>query len=339
MVTDRFLVRCSLLTALVTAATPALAAEKTLDRTFKVAAGGRLDVTAEVADIEVNSGSNTEVVVRIVMTGAQDALDAITLNAEQKDNNVAVTALTKERRSERGRLEGRITVQVPPQYDVELKTSGGDLTVARLQGTTSGKTSGGDIRLTELRGPVKMSTSGGDITVSATQGKVEVQTSGGDITAKNIEGDLDARTSGGNIEVENVAGTTRAATSGGNVAARGARGDTRLQTSGGNIAADVTGKIDAKSSAGDIRVQLNGPNQGISATTSGGNIELQLPRDIKATVDASTSGGTVRSDLATDATQKTPQKLTGSINGGGETVYARTSGGSVRLVERGTSQK
>jgi len=339
MFRTQFMVRCWYLLAGLAAATPALAADKTLDRSFKVAAGGRLNVAAEVADIEVTGGSANEVVVRIVMTGSQSTLDGLDLSAEQTGNDVAVTAMSKERRSGRERLEGRITVRVPAQYDVDLKTSGGNLTVARLQGSTLGKTSGGNIRVTELRGPVKMSTSGGDIAASAIQGDIDVQTSGGDITAANVEGDVAARTSGGNVEVDNVVGATRAQTSGGNVVARGARGDTRLQTSGGNISADVTGKIDAKSSAGDIRVQLNGPNQGISATTSGGSIELQLPRDIKATVDASSNGGTVRSDLATAATQKSPQRLSGTINGGGEPVYARTSGGSVRLVERGSSQK
>ena len=313
------------------AAVPGFAAEKKLDRTFKVTPGGRLDVVAAAADITVNGGSN-DVVVRIVMSGAQGELDKLELSAEQSGNDVKVSVLNNERSLRN--IDGRITVQVPAQYNVELNTSGGDLAIERLQGEVRGKTSGGDVRVSALRGPVKVNTSGGSIAATDIQGSLEAQTSGGDIKASNVEGDVQARTSGGNVEVDTVGGAVSAQTSGGNVVARGARGTTQLRTSGGNITAEVAGKLEAKSAAGDIRVQLDGPNQGISASTSAGSIELQLPRGTKAAVDATASGGTVRSDLPTEASQQSSQRLVGKLNGGGETIYARTSGGNVRLVER-----
>jgi DUF4097 and DUF4098 domain-containing protein YvlB len=296
-------------------ATPVQAAERTLDRTFKVAAGGRLDVAADAADIQVSGGSSSGVVVKVVLSGAQDVLDDVELSAEQQGNDVTVIAKRKSRG--RGRLNGSITVQVPTRYDIELKTSGGDLKVERVNGKTRGKTSGGDVIANQL------------------QGNVEMQTSGGDITVNGVEGDLTASTSGGSVAIDNVVGATRASSSGGDVAARRTRGATRLQSSGGDIIAEVTdGKVEATTSGGDIRVSLSGSNQGISATTSGGGVALQLPRDVKATLDASTSGGSVQSDLAVAASQKSRQRLYGTINGGGETIYARSSGGDVRVSER-----
>ncbi len=302
MLTARSMLRSACLLTVIAAASPqAHAADKTLDRTFKVAAGGRLAVTAAAADITVTAGSSDMVVVKMVFTGSQNALDRLTLSAEQTGNDVAVDATSTGKDSffsGSNRLDGRITVQVPAQYGVEMKTSGGDLSVQGLQGTTRGRTSGGNVRLSQLRGPAKVITSGGDISASAIQGKLEIQTSGGNITAADVQGELEARTSGGNIELRDIVGQTRAQTSG-----------------------------------GDIRVQLKGSNQGISASTSGGNIELRLPRDTKATIDASTSGGSVKSDLAVDAKQKDSQRLNATLNGGGETIYARTSGGDVRLIE------
>jgi hypothetical protein len=293
----------------------AQAAEKALDRTFKVEPGGQLDVAADSADIQVIGGSSNGVVVKAVLSGSQEVLDDLELTATQNGNDVTVIAKRKNR--SRGRLDGTITVQIPARYDIELKTSGGNLKVERVNGKTRGNTSGGDVIANQL------------------QGNVELQTSGGDITINGVEGDLTARTSGGSIVIENVVGSTRAASSGGNVAARGARGDTRLQSSGGDIVAEVTnGKVEAITSGGDIRVSLSGSNQGISATTSGGGVALQLPRDVKATVDASTSSGSVQSDLTVDASKKSRQRLYGTINGGGETIYARSSGGDVRISER-----
>lgn len=298
-----------------TQAAIAQAADKTLDRSFKVESGGRLDVTADAADIVVSGGSNGTVVVKVALSGDQDILDDVELSAEQTGNDVNVKAKRKSRG--RGRLEGRITVQVPARYDVELRTAGGDLSIERINGKTRGKTAGGDVLASQL------------------QGNVEVQTSGGDVKVEGVQGDLTASTSGGDIVIDNVTGATRASSSGGDVAARRTNGATRLQSSGGDILAEVTnGKLDATTSGGDIRVQLTGSNQGISATTSGGLVELRLPRDVKATLDASTSGGSVKSDLEIAASQKSRQRLYGTINGGGETIYARSSGGDVRIAPR-----
>jgi DUF4097 and DUF4098 domain-containing protein YvlB len=306
---------CLLIWMVAVLATPAQAAERTLDRTFKVEAGGRLDVAADAASIQVTGGSNNGVVVKVVLSGAQEVLDDVELSAAQQGNDVSVIAKRKTRN--RGRLTGSITVQVPARYDIELKSSGGDLKVERVTGKTRGKTSGGDWIANQL------------------QGNVEIQTSGGDITVNGVQGDLTAGTSGGSIVIDNVVGATRASSSGGDVAARRTRGATRLQSSGGDIVAEVTdGKVEAVTSGGDIRVSLSGSNQGISATTSGGGVALQLPSDVKATVDASISGGSVQSDLAVAASQKSRQRLVGTINGGGETIYARTSGGDVRISKR-----
>ena len=58
----------------------------------------------------------------------------------------------------------RFDIQVPSQFDMSLRTSGGDIRLqGNLTGTINGNTSGGDIRLGDVKGRVEMSTSGGDI--------------------------------------------------------------------------------------------------------------------------------------------------------------------------------
>src|SRR5687767_1367822 len=152
---------CCLLIWAAALAPAAHAAEKTLDRTFKVEPGGRLGVTADAADIQVTGGSSNGVVVKAVLSGSQEILDDLELSADQNGNDVSVTA--KRKNGSRGRLEGRITVQVPSRYDVELRTSGGDLSIERLTGKTRGKTSGGDVNASQLQGDVELQTSGGDV--------------------------------------------------------------------------------------------------------------------------------------------------------------------------------
>lgn len=160
----------------------------------------------------------------------------------------------------------------------------------------SARTSGGSIDLKDTVGSVKLNTSGGDVTAKNLNGTVWLRTSGGQITADNVQGDVEANTSGGDVRLVNIDGSIKGHTSGGNV-----------------------------------RVSLKGANRGIRATTSGGDVELILPRGTTGNVSASTSGGDVTTDIPVTTTVLKDSRLEGTLNGGGQPIEARTSGGSIRL--------
>jgi DUF4097 and DUF4098 domain-containing protein YvlB len=160
----------------------------------------------------------------------------------------------------------------------------------------SARTGGGGIDLKDTVGSVKLNTSGGDVTAKNVNGTVWLRTSGGQITADNVRGDVDANTSGGDIRLLNI-----------------------------------DGRIKGHTSGGSVRVSLVGANRGISATTSGGDVELSLPRGTTGDVSASTSGGQVTTDLPVATTVIKEGRLEGTLNGGGQQIEARTSGGNIRL--------
>jgi DUF4097 and DUF4098 domain-containing protein YvlB len=313
------------------------AAEKRLDRTFTVAPGGRLTIEADGSDLRVEGTSGDQVVVHILLTGTERSVERTTLSAEQNGNDVAVLA-----KHGSGKwtdwlpgtwvLDGKVEVRVPRNYNIDIRTSGGDMVVGQLQGEARGKTSGGDIRLTELQGPVDMATSGGDVRVEQVEGNTRLSTSGGDIEIARLNGDLDAKTSGGYIHLDDVVGKVVARTSSGNVIARGVRGDSELKTSGGDIRATIDGKIAAHTSGGDVTAELVGANRGISVSSSGGDLTVRVPKNTGAELNAATSGGTVRTEIPVTTTQMSEHKLTGTLNGGGNPIYARTSGGSIKVV-------
>jgi DUF4097 and DUF4098 domain-containing protein YvlB len=147
-----------------------------------------------------------------------------------------------------------------------------------------------------------------------TIGPATLRTSGGDIDAKNVNGNVELRTSGGGILAESIQGEVDAETSG---------GDIRLL--------QVDGKIKGRTSGGSVRCSLVGSNRGISATTSGGDIELTVPRAVAGNLEMSTSGGDITTDIPVTATVLKNDHLRGSLNGGGQEIEARTSGGSIRL--------
>jgi DUF4097 and DUF4098 domain-containing protein YvlB len=312
------------------------AAEKRLDRTFTVAPGGRLTIESEGSDLRVEGTSGNQVEVHILMKGSESSLERMTLTAEQSGNDVAVVT-----RHESGKwtdwfggwnLDGRVEVKVPHEYNIDIRTSGGDIVVAQLQGDARAKTSGGDIRVSEMHGPVEMQTSGGDVRAEQIQGNTRLGTSGGDIDVTRVTGDLDAKTSGGYIHLTDISGKVVARTSSGNVIASGIRGDSDLKTSGGDIRAAIDGKISAHTSGGNVTAELIGTNRGISVSSSGGDLTVRVPKDTTGALNASTSGGSVRTEVPVTTTELGEHKVTGTLNGGGNEIYAHTSGGSIRLV-------
>jgi DUF4097 and DUF4098 domain-containing protein YvlB len=161
---------------------------------------------------------------------------------------------------------------------------------------------------------INVRTGGGSVDLQDTVGVATLRTSGGDITAKNVTGNIELKTSGGSIEADTI------------------RGDIDANTSGGDVRLlHVDGKIRGNTSGGSVRTSLVGANRGISVTTSGGSIELSLPRGTTANVEATTSGGDVKSDIPIASTQWEDSRVVGTMNGGGQPIYAHTSGGSIAL--------
>jgi DUF4097 and DUF4098 domain-containing protein YvlB len=263
------------------AAGAAQAADKTLDRTFKVSPGGALTVQADGASIRVSGTNTNQVTVRMKARGPESELDDLKLDATQDGNDVTVTMRRSKNLRWFGwgwRTDSSIEITVPRNFRIDARTSGGS------------------------------------IDLKDTVGSVKLNTSGGDIVANNLDGAISLRTSGGRIAVDGV------------------RGDVQAKTSGGDVfLMNVDGSIEGHTSGGNVRVSLVGPNRGITATTSGGNVELILPRNTSGDVTASTSGGNVKTDLPVTTTEVKESRLEGTLGGGGQQIKAHTSGGDVRL--------
>ena len=161
---------------------------------------------------------------------------------------------------------------------------------------------------------INIHTGGGKVELTDFTGSATLRTSGGDIVAKNVNGNVEAHTSGGGIFADTIRGEMDAATSG---------GDVRLLK--------VDGKIAGRTSGGDVQCSLVGVNRGISVSTSGGSIEVTLPRATTANIEAKTSGGEFTSEIPVAITRIQEGHVQGSINGGGQPIDVRTSGGDITL--------
>jgi DUF4097 and DUF4098 domain-containing protein YvlB len=257
----------------------------TQSKSFKVSKGGMLEVSVQAGDIRLNTWEKDEVYVKVSEIEEDDVDN---LEMTQVGNNVRV-----EFHSRWG-SNPRFDISVPAQFNADLQTSGGDITInGGMTGTLKGTTSGGDIRLGDVVGAADMNTSGGDIITGDIQGDLYLNTSGGDLRIGLVTGKADVNTSGGDITVEKVGKTLRARTSGGNVEIGDIGGEATISTSGGDIVVGrVSGGVSVGTAGGNISLQS--ATGRVMAKTAGGDIQLD---SIAGPVDAKTASGSIDAEL------------------------------------------
>lgn len=301
------------------------AIDSPIHRNFNVHPGGTIIIDTDIGDIKVVSGAaNVSVDVnRHAKTMSRSHADELFKDFEvtfaQEGNDVRVSARDHHPTSWfhwNSDLDVHFVVNVPSQYNVDLKTSGGDIAVSDLNGQVKAKTSGGNVSLGRINGLVDAHTSGGDVSLAGSHASALLSTSGGDIKVGDAGASLNVRTSGGSIDIRHAAS------------------DLKAHTSGGSIEiGDAAGTIDASTSGGSIRARLSAqPRADSKLETSGGGITIHVAQHVSLDVDAHTSGGDVASDLpVTILGKQNDSSLNGKLNGGGPKLVLRSSGGDIRL--------
>ena len=270
------------------------------EKTFEVSDGQMLTVKTDVGDIIIKSWEEDELLIKIY--GDSDAKRKMEFTFDKDETGVFVYG-----EKEGGKLfswfssiDLKYEIKVPRTFDLDLKSSGGDLVATNVDGEFLLKTSGGDIYGKNLVGNMEGSTSGGDVTLVGFTGNSELSTSGGDIK----------------VDVE--------------------KGDVYANTSGGDITLSVSnGEVKAKTSGGDIFLDYSGENYGISLITSGGDIDAKLPSGLNADVELKTSGGDLETNFSKNKMSKISKtKLIGKFNRGGRQIISKTSGGDITITEK-----
>ena len=269
----------------------AVAERVSKSESFTVKKGGTLVVEADnvSADIHIKVWSKNEVLVKVDGLSEDDLED---LEMRESGNTVYVEYFGKGGR--RHSRHARFVITVPSKFNLDLSTSGGDISVDdKLTGNIEAGTSGGDISVDDVDGTVELATSGGDISVRTVSGNAEIATSGGDIDVDDVKGSLEVATSGGDIEVGNVGEDLEAATAGGDIIVGDVGGKIDAATAGGDVEVGrVVGSANLRTAGGDIEVES--ATGEVSARTAGGDIRLA---NIEGFVDVETAGGDIEVEL------------------------------------------
>jgi len=270
------------------------------EKSFSVKSGQLLTVKTDLGDVIVKTWGNDEVLVKIY--GDSDAKNKMEFSFDQVEDGVNVIGEKEGSNifSWLSDIDLKYEIKVPTNFDLIIKTSGGDIVTKQISGD------------------FQLNTSGGDVYVKNTTGNLNAGTSGGDITLADFSGDADLGTSGGDIEVDAENGKVFANTSGGDIIMRASDGE-----------------IQAKTSGGDISLNYSGANFGVFLKTSGGDIDVKLPMNFNADVDVRTSGGDLTNNFSENKMTKiSKSKLQGKFNDGGNELICKTSGGDISIYEK-----
>jgi len=275
-----------------------ISAQTSKESVFKVNKGDKLEASLSQGEINITTGSGSEVKVTAKNI---DEGEIELLTMEQKGNKIEI------------RFEGddsdnfKLMLSIPSALDLELSTGGGNITInGQIDGKVVVSTGGGNITTQKINGVADLSTGGGNINVEDVNGNADISTGGGEIRVGTINGIADLSTGGGNISVKSVNNSADISTSGGNiyVGEIGGKGD--VSTGGGNISVGgVSGSADISTGGGNISLESAKGN--VEVSSGAGNINL---KNINGPVDLGTGSGKIYAELNPDGKSKS-ELLTG----------------------------
>lgn len=124
----------------------------------------------------------------------------------------------------------------------------------------------------------------------------------------------------------------------GSLGVDGVTGKLELSTHNGSVTlTDVGGDVHARTQNGSLNVQLAGTSwsgDGLDAVTQNGSVRLAVPASYAATLETGTVNGRINTDIPITVQGRISRQLSVPLNGGGKTIRAMTTNGSVNISRR-----
>jgi DUF4097 and DUF4098 domain-containing protein YvlB len=167
---------------------------------------------------------------------------------------------------------------------------------------------------------------------------LQVRTGDGSVKAAGLSGIIDLHSGDGSLIVSSLKGAVRLHTGDGSIEGRDLDGKCDAVSGDGRIR--LTGRFDVlsvRSGDGSVGVEaLHGSklDSGWNISSGDGGIDVALPGDLPANIDASTSDGHISSDIPiTMEGIISKSRVRGKMNGGGSTLTIHTGDGSIHLKQ------
>lgn len=165
---------------------------------------------------------------------------------------------------------------------------------------------------------------------------LSVESGDGSVEAQAVNGNVDIHTGDGHIKVDGAKGQIKLRTGDGSIEGRDLDGKIEADSGDGHITLD--GRFDTlniRTGDGSINAHAQPGSKVLSAwsiRTGDGSVDLAVPTDLNANIDASTNDGRISVGIPVMVEGNfSNSQIHGKMNGGGQPVTIHTGDGSIRL--------
>ncbi len=172
-----------------------------------------------------------------------------------------------------------VTVQLPTDSDVAVKTGSADIEVSGQVNDARLKTGSGDVTCDTFSGGALVETGSGDVEVAEAHAELNVKSGSGDVSVGTCLGNLQVSTGSGDVEVGTSNARAVVKTGSGDLHVVTANADVSLATGSGDLTIGTArrGKVSAKGASSDVLIGI--------------------PAGTPVWADINTVTGSIRSDL------------------------------------------
>ena len=221
-----------------------------------------------------------------------------------------------------------------------VENSFGGVQIRNVKGAATVENANGRVLASGITGAVSVRSSFGAVELSDLGGLVEVRSANATVKVREVRGAATLKTSFGMVDCARVDGDLAVENANGAVRASDVHGAASVRTSFGSVSLDgVGGRVGVDNQNGSIDVRGLANRKGkdcqpVELKTSFSSIRIALPEEAGWTVDARTSFGRIRADVAiTVSGSLSTEAVAGKIGDGACPLTLSNSNGSIEILK------
>jgi hypothetical protein len=158
-----------------------------INQSVPVTAGQHLQINLETGGtVHITGWDQSVVAVSAKLRGDECPAGKMTLTSDK--GVIHVTSRLTAKYGQSCSVPDPIEISVPKQFDIQIQSQGGAITIAQVTGQIRGHTDDGSITLSNVGGKLDLSTSAGNVQVQDSHVDGSVNTGSGSVTFVRVDG-------------------------------------------------------------------------------------------------------------------------------------------------------